>query len=58
MYHLEFTHHQGTVVGKAPSQDNLLVFYISDQSEWEKTCDAMLSAGLYQGRFIQSILGQ
>lgn len=45
MYHLEFTHHQGTVVGKAPSQDNLLVFYISDQSEWEKTCDAMLSAG-------------
>ncbi|NMS37572.1 VOC family protein, partial [Vibrio parahaemolyticus] len=44
-YHLEFTHHRGTTVGKAPTQDNLLVFYFSDDSEWLRCCDQMLSAG-------------
>lgn len=34
LYHLEFTHHQGTKVGKAPTQDNLLVFYIPENSTW------------------------
>ena len=29
-YHLEFTHHRGTKVGRAPSQDNLLVFYFAE----------------------------
>ncbi|HCH4213775.1 VOC family protein [Vibrio parahaemolyticus] len=44
-YHLEFTHHRGTTVGKAPTQDNLLVFYFSDDSVWTQCCDQMLSAG-------------
>ena len=45
LYHLEFTHHRGTKVGKAPTQDNLLVFYIPDQQEWESACVQMENAG-------------
>ena len=44
-YHLEFTHHRGTNVGKAPTQDNLLVFYIADKNAWEKSCAQMAAAG-------------
>jgi len=44
-YHFEFTHHRGTKVGKAPTQDNLLVFYFSDNSTWQECCVKMLSAG-------------
>jgi hypothetical protein len=44
-YHLEFTHHRGTIVGRAPTQDNLLVFYYPDQKDWEKACSRMVSAG-------------
>ncbi len=44
-YHLEFTHHRGTTVGKAPTQDNLLVFYITDKNAWEKSCAQMTAAG-------------
>lgn len=44
-YHLEFTHHQGTFVGRAPTQDNLLVFYFSDPHLWSECCDKMLAAG-------------
>ena len=47
-YHFEFTHHRGHSVGKAPTQDNLLVFYIPDKTEWEKRCKQMLSAGFKQ----------
>jgi YycE-like N-terminal domain len=34
-YHLEFTTQRGHRVGKAPTQDHLLVFYLPDQDEWE-----------------------
>jgi len=44
-YHLEFTHHQGTLVGQAPTQDNLLVFYVADQLQWQQACQQMLEAG-------------
>lgn len=44
-YHLEFTHHKGTTVGKAPTQDNLLVFYFSDSKVWEACCVQMTTAG-------------
>ena len=37
-YHLEFTHHRGHQVGRAPTKDNLLVFYISDEAEWITRC--------------------
>ena len=44
-YHLEFTHHRGTVVPNAPSQDHLLVFYLPDTEGWQKTCIQMEEAG-------------
>jgi hypothetical protein len=47
-YHLEFTHHRGTRVGRAPTQDNLLVFYFSEPAIWEACCVQMLAAGFVQ----------
>lgn len=44
-YHLEFTSRRGHVVGAAPSQDHLLVFYIPGRGEWEERCARMLAAG-------------
>lgn len=44
-YHLEFIHQQGATVGKAPSQDNLLVFYIDCSRVWERACRNMIDAG-------------
>ena len=44
-YHLEFTNHSGTIVGNAPTQDNLLVFYLPCRVEWTKNCDAIETAG-------------
>ncbi|RKF18136.1 VOC family protein [Alginatibacterium sediminis] len=44
-YHLEFTHHRGSKSGRAPSQDNLLVFYFCEPSVWDHCCQQMLSAG-------------
>ena len=44
-YHLEFTHHQGTQVGKAPTKDNLLVFYFKDSDVWTHCCDQIKQAG-------------
>jgi prolyl oligopeptidase len=35
-------------VGKAPTQDNLLVFYFSDSSVWDACCQRMLAAGFVQ----------
>lgn len=44
-YHLEFTHHRGVDVGRAPTADNLLVFYIPDEDVWTRQCQQMLCAG-------------
>ncbi|MGF1715431.1 VOC family protein [Photobacterium chitinilyticum] len=44
-YHLEFIHQQGVTVGKAPSQDNSLVFYIDCSRVWERACRNMIDAG-------------
>ena len=44
-YHLEFTHHRDHKVGKAPSQDNLLVFYMPDEAEWAKAVERMRRHG-------------
>ena len=33
-YHLEFTHHRGHAVGRAPTQDHLMVFYLPDAVAW------------------------
>ncbi len=47
-YHLEFTHHQGTKVGKAPTQENLLVFYLPEKEIWLACAEKMKKAGFTQ----------
>jgi hypothetical protein len=44
-YHLEFTHQRGHMVGRAPSPDNLLVFYLPERGEWEQAVAQMEAAG-------------
>ena len=44
-YHIEFTAELGHQVGKAPTKDHLLVFYIPEQQEWESSCERMMTAG-------------
>jgi len=44
-YHLEFTQQRGHIAGRAPSQENLLVFYLPDQTEWRTAVDRMMAAG-------------
>lgn len=44
-YHIEFITQRGHQVGKAPTKDHLLVFYIPDQDEWEASCRHMRAAG-------------
>ena len=44
-YHFEFTHAHRHRVGRAPSEDNLLVFYIPDPAEWRAAVLRMARAG-------------
>ena len=44
-YHLEFTRKRGHAAGRAPTQDNLLVFYVSDKQEWLQATERMSVAG-------------
>ena len=44
-YHFEFTHQRGHTVERAPTQDNLLVFYIPDREAWKMRCKQMETAG-------------
>ena len=44
-YHLEFTRKIGHVAGRAPTADNLLVFYLSDREQWQTAVDRMIAAG-------------
>ena len=44
-YHFEFTYHHGHEAGRAPTKDNLLVFYIPDKEQWESQCLKMSEAG-------------
>jgi catechol 2,3-dioxygenase-like lactoylglutathione lyase family enzyme len=46
-YHLEFTHKHGHKVGRAPSKENLLVFYLPDMSAWQKAVARMEQAGYH-----------
>ncbi len=47
-YHLEFTQQSGHDVGKAPTKDHLLVFYVADSGEWRAACERMTAAGFEQ----------
>ncbi len=44
-YHLEFTRAHAHPAGRAPTQDNLLVFYLPDRTEWQAAVERMRSAG-------------
>lgn len=44
-YHLEFTRMRGHRVGRAPTQDHLLVFYLPDARQWQQAVDRMRAAG-------------
>lgn len=44
-YHLEFTRKAGHKVGRAPTEDNLLVFYLPDVGEWKRAIARLEKAG-------------
>lgn len=44
-YHFEFTHQRGHPVGRAPTQDHLVVFYLPGRDEWEAAVARMRRAG-------------
>ncbi len=44
-YHLEFNRKRGHIAGRAPTEDNLLVFYIPDRQEWSAACSRAEAAG-------------
>lgn len=44
-YHLEFTRKHGHIVGKAPTEDNLLIFYIPDDAHWQRAVDQLKHHG-------------
>jgi predicted O-methyltransferase YrrM/catechol 2,3-dioxygenase-like lactoylglutathione lyase family enzyme len=44
-YHLEFTHRHGHQFGRAPTEDNLLVFYLPNPGEWERAVRRLESSG-------------
>ena len=44
-FHLEFTRARAHPAGRAPGQDNLLVFYLPDD-EWRAAVERMQAAGL------------
>jgi len=40
-YHLEFTRKLGHKAGHAPTEENLLVFYLPDEADWKRAVDRM-----------------
>lgn len=44
-YQIEFTAQRGHRVGQAPTRDNLLVFYFTDNEAWKGRCAQMEIAG-------------
>jgi catechol 2,3-dioxygenase-like lactoylglutathione lyase family enzyme len=44
-YHLEFTTARGLRAGRAPTADNLLVFYLPDAQQWDEAVARLKSAG-------------
>lgn len=44
-YHFEFTTARGHRAGRAPTQDNLLVFFLPDPAAWNAAVRRMQSAG-------------
>jgi catechol 2,3-dioxygenase-like lactoylglutathione lyase family enzyme len=46
-YHLEFTHKRGHVSGRAPTKENLFVFYLPDPAAWRAAVARLARAGHY-----------
>ena len=44
-YHLEFTHNKQHTVGRAPTQDNLLIFYLPDNHVFNAAVERMEKCG-------------
>ena len=44
-YHFEFTKKRGHTAGRAPTTDNLLVFYHPETADWRTAVQRMLGAG-------------
>jgi catechol 2,3-dioxygenase-like lactoylglutathione lyase family enzyme len=44
-YHFEFTHSRGRLAGRAPTHDNLIVFYLPDQTAWSAAVARMRGVG-------------
>jgi catechol 2,3-dioxygenase-like lactoylglutathione lyase family enzyme len=44
-YHFEFTRARGHVAGRAPTPDNLTIFYIPYEDEWKSAVLRMAEAG-------------
>jgi catechol 2,3-dioxygenase-like lactoylglutathione lyase family enzyme len=44
-YHFEFTKAESHLAGRAPSQDNLLVFYLPETEDWHTAVARMKAAG-------------
>ena len=44
-YHLEFTCKRDHAAGRAPTQDNLLVFYLPDEVEWRGAVERLKNRG-------------
>jgi catechol 2,3-dioxygenase-like lactoylglutathione lyase family enzyme len=44
-YHLEFTRRAGHKAGRAPGEDNLLVFYLPDKAAWKAAVARLEKAG-------------
>ncbi len=44
-YHLEFTCTAGHTAGRAPTGDNLLVFYLPDGALWQRVVDRLEMCG-------------
>lgn len=47
-YHFEFTHCRTHPVAPAPTPEDLVVFYVPAESEWQAACASMLAAGFQQ----------
>lgn len=44
-YHFELTHCRRRHVAPTPTAEDLLVFYIPDEAEWDAACERMRTAG-------------
>lgn len=44
-YHFEFTRARNHVAGRAPTQDNLLIFYLPAVEDWQEAVTRMEDAG-------------